>query len=372
MRKIITLVALVITSSTHAQTVKKEYYDPYSKTQIMAEFQVNAAGEKSGYFKGYNEKGIVVVECNYLNNQQNGSYKEYSTYDGRKLSKLETYKAGVLDGPYKLYNGNLVITEGEYLNGQKHGRWIVYQPYANYQLSSADQKANEYFSSEIHYDNGKPIYPAGEFKMTYYPSGKFKGTETRTDSTRTIVFYLPDGKMESEQIFTGEKLVMEKLYYTSGKVKLYRDWRFGSFKYEGYDENGNPDRETIRQQKIQEALRLFNSKNFDKAAEMFTAAYEQKDAEISKLLSKAQKFYDAGDLIQAIKHIGLADEKADNPIINDMYFEVYPKFISWLDEKSKGYIERKDSPGFMKLLEQAGNIYKDEDFDRYSKIIGDM
>lgn len=372
MKKLLfTLIVLTFGFNLSAQETVKKYYD-ISKTQIMELYHVNASGEKHGSYKGYDQKGIVTVQANYKNGLLDGIRTKYATSSGKQvLAETETYKDNVLHGPAKYYGeGGLILREGEYLNGEKNGKWTIYQMYTNYELSESDQKANAYYKMELFYDNGKQVFPIGESKMTYYPSGNNRGTETRTDSTRSVIFYLPDGKIESEQLFAGDKMLMEKLYHTNGQIKMYRDWRDG-FKYEAYDKDGNPDRETLRQGKIQEAVTFFNNREFAKASQLFSDLGETKDAGISKNLADAKKHQESGDYLNAIISIGLASENASNPIITEMSGEIYPKFIEWLDKEAQKYVDNGDADGLLQLLQKPGNIYKDEDFNRYMQMLED-
>lgn len=243
MRQIIIISActFLLGHKAEAQQTKKEYYD-YNKTQLMAEYQVNGAGEKNGWFKGYDKSGVLVMEYNYINDQQNGTCKEYSTYNGRQLAKLETFKAGVLHGPYKLYggpNGNLAITEGEYLNGEKNGKWTIYQGYTNYDLPKEVQAANEYYKTELFYEAGKQVFPDGTYTWTFYPSGKPYMTFTYLNGLKSGIhsYYLPDGKLSEEEKYDAGQVIYYKSFWSNGQLRSMNS----SMGYEGYNMDGTPD-----------------------------------------------------------------------------------------------------------------------------------
>lgn len=111
------LILLIFSSlsiSVFSQKVVKEFYDPWTKTKLMAEYQVNTSGEKHGWFKGYDQQGVLILENNYKNNLYNGLNKEFTTvYGKRVIASEKNYLNGLLHGEYKEYayieNENLII-----------------------------------------------------------------------------------------------------------------------------------------------------------------------------------------------------------------------------------------------------------------------
>ena len=73
----------------------------------------------NGYVKEYNDKGILVLEVEYLNGKRNGKGKEYY-YDGYPKFENE-YLNGFRNGKGKEYNfDEILVFEGEYFY-DKHG-----------------------------------------------------------------------------------------------------------------------------------------------------------------------------------------------------------------------------------------------------------
>ncbi|MEN9973920.1 MAG: hypothetical protein RIS20_2267 [Bacteroidota bacterium] len=211
------LIAFILFTScavgSYSQTVKKEYYD-YYKTQIMAEYQVNSVGEKHGWFKGYNQEGIVVNEYNYKNNLWDGVNKEYSTYTGsRTLSQSETYKAGVLNGPAIYYagdgsnKGRFVKAQGSHKDGERDGPWVLMESFDSYGWPDDIKKAAQFTKGTYNYKSGKIVYPDGESYAYFFPSGKIH-----------ITYNYFNGKMVGDQImYNPDGTIKEKQHYASAE-----------------------------------------------------------------------------------------------------------------------------------------------------------
>ncbi len=93
-------------------------------------------GKRTVFYRGSGIKGEenIAEEANYLKGLKSGSYKKY-TMKGVVLES-SNYKKGVLDGP-AIFNdplGNLV-SKGNFKNGKKTGMWEFYQ---NEKLVSKD------------------------------------------------------------------------------------------------------------------------------------------------------------------------------------------------------------------------------------------
>lgn len=70
----------------------------------------------------------IVIEAYYFNGNKNGLY---TVYDYRKQNKeialvstsITTYKEGILDGSYQLWNDSFLVERGQFVNGKKNGEW---------------------------------------------------------------------------------------------------------------------------------------------------------------------------------------------------------------------------------------------------------
>ena len=70
-----------------------------------------------GYFKYYNEKGVLIKEGEYKRNVEEGEWKLY--YENGRLMRVENYLHGNLEGNLKSYYPNTRIRrEEEYKNGK--------------------------------------------------------------------------------------------------------------------------------------------------------------------------------------------------------------------------------------------------------------
>ncbi|MFC1661910.1 toxin-antitoxin system YwqK family antitoxin [Gemmatimonadota bacterium] len=82
---------------------------------------------KDGVFHGplsaFNEEGQLMVEMNYEEGVESGSYVEYW---GNGQRKREAYLVnGEWDGPHRLFSAEGEITsEGRYANGERCGLWL--------------------------------------------------------------------------------------------------------------------------------------------------------------------------------------------------------------------------------------------------------
>lgn len=74
--------------------------------------------------KTFAKTGELIEAAPYKNGKIHG-VKRCLLPDG-KLYSLTTYKMGVEDGPYKLYEGHeFPVVEGAFVNGKHHGNWLV-------------------------------------------------------------------------------------------------------------------------------------------------------------------------------------------------------------------------------------------------------
>lgn len=266
MSKLIAFILFVSTAiGSYSQTVKKEYYD-YYKTQKMAEYQVNSAGEKHGWFKGYNQEGVIVYEYNYKNNLWDGVNKEYSTYTGsRTLSQSETYKAGVLNGPAIYYagdgsnKGRFVKAQGSHKDGERDGAWALMESFDSYGWPDDIKKAAQFTKGTYNYKSGKIVYPDGEFKAYYHPSGKtyIIGNYLNGKMVGDQIWYNPDGTIKSEKRFpTAEevKIMEEKAKIEEEEAKIKRQ-----IEKEKRDKVLIVANNTLDSNKVEEAIELYQS-----------------------------------------------------------------------------------------------------------------
>jgi len=94
-------------------------------------------GQLHGIVRKYYSNGRVSEEVEWIEDQKQGSWKQYYPSGAPRLSAF--YADDVLNGSYKVYfsNGKLEIS-GELLNGRSHGTWIYF-----------DEKGEELMSMEF-------------------------------------------------------------------------------------------------------------------------------------------------------------------------------------------------------------------------------
>jgi antitoxin component YwqK of YwqJK toxin-antitoxin module len=192
-----------------------------------------------------------MEEATFKNGQLNGLYKKYATYNGkREIAKSETYKDGVLDGPATYYGENgVVLKQGNYKNDKKDGKWIMLDPYTNYNYNYKNQevlKGAQFIKSEPTYVNGEPVMN-GKYTTYYYPSGKVRAELEYTNGVETgeQKWYYPDGTQEAYYKFDGltKKYLVKKSFYPNGKVMENSRMENGEWIYEGYEEDGSPNKQ---------------------------------------------------------------------------------------------------------------------------------
>lgn len=337
------LIAFILFTScavgSYSQTVKKEYYD-YYKTQIMAEYQVNSVGEKHGWFKGYNQEGIVVNEFNYKNNLWDGVNKEYSTYTGsRTLSQSETYKAGVLNGPAVYYagdgsnKGRFVKAQGSHKDGERDGDWVLMESFDSYGWPDDIKKAAQFTKGTYNYKSGKIVCPDGQSKTYYYPSGKVESEIYFSGGLKSgeWKYYFPDGSLRGTEKYNElGKPNFLMYYYPNGKLKSKDDWTSGKHVHEGYKENGDLDDVTfmLKQQKEQE-----------ERSNAIIKAYKLLGAEQYEVAIKS--YNDLGVNTEYLEYFLQLKKEFENKQINHTNFRSQLKTKYWDLEEKKGILTLK-------------------------------
>lgn len=372
MKKLTTLLLLSVwTLSAHTQILKKTYYDIWEKN-VHEVYYANSAGYGNGSYKKYDERGALIETGAYSNGKKTGEWVKYVTYTGKRTVSLkETYKDDKLNGSAIYYaDGDRVMSKGSYLEDEKHGTWQYENPNETYGLSDEDAKGAKYLKFSKHYDKGKEIHPDGEEKIYYSPSGQVCSVSNYIGGNKQgeWKYYFPNGDLSGTELYDGGKLVMAKYFHPNKQLKLYKDWRNG-YTYEGYDENGNPDQETLRQQKIITAKAEFEKKNFNEAAELFTAASAKDDAKTMQNLAKGKAFSEEKKYQSSIKFIAYENSRVTNPIIQEMYNEIYPLFITEFDAKMNKLAQELDAEAMDTELKEMISYLKKEDADRYPPMI---
>jgi len=79
-------------------------------------------GIKNGPFMEFNDRGQVVLQCFYTNDQFDGTWTKYRF--GSRKEKEATYKMGVMNGMYREFHSNgKLMKEVPYVNDKMHGKF---------------------------------------------------------------------------------------------------------------------------------------------------------------------------------------------------------------------------------------------------------
>ena len=334
------LIAFRLTAT--AQSVKREYYDAWTQTRLMAEYQVNSVGEKHGWFKGYDREGVLVMENNYKNNQMHGLCKEYTTGWGkRQLSKSETYKDGELNGPAEYYNGRGVVTKkGNFVDGYKDGKWLMTSLYNNYNVDKQLKEACPLVKMDVTYERGKEVREAreGEVKEFFYPCNKLRSKLNYKNGNRVglAIWYYPDGKIETKEEYDNQaEMIYSHSFYPDGSTKEFSGVRDGVEIFEQYDRNGNPTG-NMRNWEIRREKFIQNKQLLEQARQLFAKG---------QVLAARDAYQQAGDVI--------ATSRTPSPIgwPNARIIRVF------LEEEE----EWKQTSKFGNVLNELGYLHRDID-----------
>jgi len=177
---------------------------------------------RQGFWKF--KQGKSLVECHYLNDTLQGSYKRF--VKGR-IREESNYIKGNLDGPYKLYwkNGKVMV-DMTFTDGRPDGVHYAYDikgkpwKFINYENGVFDGKYVLYYE-------GRKLYEAN------FVNGILDGD---------FFEYYPNGQVYISSIFRdGRMLSGERIYDKVGKLtalKLPNETRDRLITVIEYDENG--------------------------------------------------------------------------------------------------------------------------------------
>lgn len=193
--------------------IKRTYYD-YQNRQLREEYQyartANKLEVKNGYYKEYDENGVIMEKSFYANDALSGISTEYADYgNGPEPATIDTYKAGKRNGYSAIWQyvneRRFKTFEGNYVNDRQEGRQVDYDGNGSHKVSHyhagvLNGEYTEYdatgrptlegylnegekFSGTLDetFDNGKPsksvTYNDGRREgptQTWYPNGKLR------------------------------------------------------------------------------------------------------------------------------------------------------------------------------------------------------
>jgi antitoxin component YwqK of YwqJK toxin-antitoxin module len=206
-----------------SQQVKKTYYD-YGRTSIKEEFQINAMGEKHGWYKSYNGSGIIVEKATFKNGELDGLYQFFNTETGKAiLSREAHYKNNLKQGLYKSYSidaYHIVEEQGNYVNDVKEGLWFTI-----IKIPDEDTPGYSFSKTTYTFEGGNNL--GNSNKWYYHPSGKlYKEVISKNDLLIAQEYY-PEGKlMLQEYLSQRGSTDSTKTFYTNGKLRKEYFWGY--------------------------------------------------------------------------------------------------------------------------------------------------
>lgn len=207
-------------SSSFAQQVyvKRTYYD-YNRQHLHEEYQfirtANKQEVKNGYYKEYDEQGVLWKKGTYRNGHAEGRQLEYLNVDGQPQLQYDiTVRNNVAHGPYIRYKGpNDKMSAGTYVNGSREGTWTFYYAegyeVCTYQNDAKEGPAALYYAGgklaeQYTYRNDKR-YNDGDTK-SFYEDGRPKKSGHFTDGLMDGKFlaWYPNGQLRYEENYVND------------------------------------------------------------------------------------------------------------------------------------------------------------------------
>ena len=225
---------------------KVKYFAKYANGKMMSEGMLEK-NEKNGEWKYYDKFGRLTAIENFKNGTLEGPYKGY--HENGKVSVEYNYTAGEIDGYYKKYNKNGTLNlEGWYVNGKQQGTWYSYN-------QSGIIKESYYLINDNSTGNYDYYGPTGKLESSYRYDGDILEKVTVYDSTGkvlsedkfdkgngTLKCMYPNGKISKQGTYKNSLLEGEFVWY-HGNGKIDTKATFISGKKEGpstsYFDNGN-------------------------------------------------------------------------------------------------------------------------------------
>lgn len=339
------LIAFILFTSiavgSFSQTLKRTYYDEYKKTMLLEEYYVNSEGYGNGLYKKYWKDGNLTLKGTYKDGSKEGVWTSYSNSSGKQeVSQTETYKNNELNGLAVYYmEGTLVKEKGNYLNGERDGEWEILQSFDSYGFPEDVRKGAKFVKGTFHYKEGKIVYPDGERKVYFYPSGKIyvHGNYLDGKMVGDQIMYNPDGTIKTQQHFdTAEEIALKE----QNELKV-----------------------------IDSALVAIENEEFTKAEEFFKSIKYNDASNAMNYLVKAKKFAEEKNYKATIDNITMAYRRFEDARIMNYYNVYYKLYIEDLDAKINVLSDNLNVDGILTELRNQGDLVGDKDLEKYNVII---
>jgi antitoxin component YwqK of YwqJK toxin-antitoxin module len=238
MRKLSSFIGLMLLSAL--AFAQKDTLIYYPNGKIMERAQ-KANGNLHGTYIRYFENGIISIQGSYENGKQSGEWTQnYQDGNiGRKI-RFENGQATYLQE----YRYGKVVQEGSVLNDKKHGEWKLYFITEDYLFKNGPPKTRviEHYENDALHGEHKEFHEDGSVsRITDYNEGKITRNKSFWANGQVIsdCTYV-NGELHG-QCFSYEEngsLWSENNYVNGKNHGVYKRYKWGVLKEEGYYENG--------------------------------------------------------------------------------------------------------------------------------------
>lgn len=184
--------------------------------------QVNAKGEKTGFWRVTDKEGKVMWEGEYKAGKPVGEHRHYYTSNGKLKAELEWHSDGITCKARVYDEEGFLNGVGVYKDKKREGLWIFLDEKGdtvareNYRNGKKEGQAYIYYGpertvlEEILYQNDLKNGPYRK----YYPDKKLEIVATYRNDTLTgkYILYAPDGKKQIEGYYDDKGLKTGKWF----------------------------------------------------------------------------------------------------------------------------------------------------------------
>lgn len=298
------------------------FFDTEGFIDVTGEFDNN--GEKNGIWNYFNDKGDTLKSISYKAGIVDGIYKIYL---GGRPKEMGNYVAGLVSGTvYEYYPDGAIKSKDNYEAGDRQGKGIQYFENGNVSYEYSFEKGEPSGSIKEYYNHGalkeESNYKAGKLEgalREYYENKQLKKECVFVNNLLEGPYktYYVNGKLEREGIATKGNM--------SGKwIDYYSDGKISSISY--LDESGKINGE---------------EESFDHQGRKFRVDYYQKGD-----WKREQAYGRDGKLFYDVKIL-----KSGSNVINYNY---------QLDKKSEGMLIDGERDGTWKFYYSNGDVSSTE------------
>lgn len=205
-----------------------EIIKKYSNGKVCERYNVDENGREQGFYEHFYEDGTLAQKYYLKDGVKNGHYE---SFDGDCIFESGTYKNGLLDGKYQIFDSQMrLLKEIPYKKGQMNGMATAY-------FMIKDQT----LFYECEYKNG---VKDGVFKeYSYEGKLKMKGTYAKGKKDGEFISYDDEGKVSKINYYMDDQCVYERLSIEKLALDLEKVCEFLKFLK---DQSTNPFRVGIK------------------------------------------------------------------------------------------------------------------------------